>query len=79
VLVGHELASVKNVVISSIREVSLQLSWSRSDEHVGHKESMVRTSAHYSDSNSIFGTPSSISINHIDLSSSVEIALSQTS
>ena len=79
VFVSHKFTGIKNIVISSVREISPQFSCSRSDKHIGHKESMVRTSTHNSDSDSIFRAPSSISINYIDLSSSVEVALSQTS
>lgn len=78
VLVSHELSSVEDVVVGSVGEVSLELSGSGSDEHVGHKESVVGTSAHDSDSDSVFGAPSSIAINNINFSSGVEIALGQS-
>lgn len=79
VFVSHELTSVENIVICAIREVFLELCGGWFNEHIGHKECMVGTSAHNSDSNPIFGAPSCIAINNINFSSCVEVTFGQTS
>jgi len=77
VLVGHELSGVENVVICAIGEVLLEFRGGRPDEHVGHEESVVGTSAHDSDSDAVLRAPSCVPINNIDLPSGVQVAFRQ--
>ena len=66
-----ELASVKDVVVGSIGEVDLEFVGSGADQHVVHEESVVGTSAHYSDFDPFFGAPAGISIDHVDSSAGI--------
>lgn len=79
VFVGHELTCVENVVICTIREIFLEFSWGWFNEHIGHKECMVGTSAHNPNLNPIFGAPSCIPINNINFSPCVEVTFGQSS
>ena len=74
-LVGHEFSSVEDVVIGAVGKIFFEFGLGGFDEHVGHEESVVGTSANDSDFDPVFRAPSGISINNIDFSSGVEVAL----
>lgn len=54
---------------------SSQLLASGADEHVIHEQSMVSTLAHNSDLDGVLGIPSSISVNNVQLITSVQVIL----
>ena len=76
-LVGGELTGVEDIVVSSIREILIELGLGGHDEHISHEEGVIWTSADDSDLDSIFGIPASISINNVDFTSGVEVALGE--
>ena len=73
VLVCMELASVENVVISSIGEVLLEFFFSGFNEHVGHEKGMVGTSADDSNTDSLFEVIAGVTIDDVESLSGVEI------
>lgn len=74
-LVSGELTGVEDVVVGSIGEIAIKLSLGGHNEHILHEESMIRSGANNSNPNSVFGIPASISINDVDFTSGVEVAL----
>ena len=72
-----ELSSIEDIVVSSFIEIILKLLNCRSDQHVGHEQSMIGASADNSDSNSLLGAPSSVSIHNINDPTSIQIASGQ--
>lgn len=76
-LAGSELTSIEDIVISTILEVTIKLGLGGSNEHIGHKESMVGTSADDSNPDSVFGIPAGIPINYVQFTTSVEVTLGE--
>lgn len=74
-LVGCELTGVEDVVVGSIGEIAIELGLGGHDKHVAHEEGVVRTSADDSDLDSVFGVPTGISVDNVDFTSGVEVAL----
>lgn len=77
VLVRSELSSIEDVVVRSILEITVKLGLSRFDKHVGHEESMVRTSADDSNPDPVLRVPASISIDHVQFTTGVEVTLGE--
>ena len=65
VLVGSEFTSVEDIVVSTAREIPVELGLCGSNQHVGHEEGVVGAGADDSDLDSFIEVPAGISVHHV--------------
>lgn len=56
-----------------VREITLQLVLSRTDQHVVHEQGVVRSSTQNSHLDAVLGVPTGISVHHVESASGVEV------